>query len=72
MHRTGPFTYLQDDPNSTLETIGIVENPVYDGAEFEGQETFSYKNEDTEPEVPVSHCSTGFSLMHALLSYILT
>ena len=51
MYRFGPLTYLQDDPNATIETIGIVENPVYDGAEFDEKETFSYKNEDTEPEV---------------------
>ena len=50
MYRSGALTYLQDDPNATIETIGIVENPVYEGFDFE---TFPYKNEAAE--VAVNH-----------------
>ena len=49
MYRSGALTYLQDD--ATIETIGIVENPVYEGADFDEEETFSYKNEDAEAAV---------------------
>jgi hypothetical protein len=52
LHRSGLLTYLQDDPNATIETIGIVENPVYEGADFDEEETFSVKN----TEVEVNHC----------------
>ena len=50
-YRAGLLTYLEDDPSAAIETIGVIENPVYDGAEFDQQETFSYPNEEKEPGV---------------------
>ena len=62
VHRSGLLTYLQDDPNATIETIGIVENPVYDGAEFDETPVFSYQHEDKEVQEVIT--SSYISWVH--------